>query len=81
MGMVPIPVISPLTVARSDEPVLEPPLPIARVDNSTGGTGGDADESYSPREQEPSPSPISSDAEAQTTVADSHPTHHISYFA
>ena len=32
MGMVPIPVISPLTLNRLEESVLEPPLPISRVD-------------------------------------------------
>jgi hypothetical protein len=79
--MVPIPAISPLTLPRSDEPVLEPPLPISRVENSAGDTGGGTDESSSPREQEPAPDAIPRDTEAQITVNDSSPTHHISYFA
>jgi hypothetical protein len=81
MGTVPIPAISPLTLPRSDEPVLGPPSPISHVENSAGGTGEEADESYSPREKEPAPDPIPSDTEAQITGNDSSPTHHISYFA
>jgi hypothetical protein len=81
MGTVPIPTISPLTVARTAEPVLEPPVPISRIENSSRGSGGDADESYSPKEQEPAPDPIPYDVESQITDGDLSPTHHISYFA
>lgn len=81
MGMVPIPVISPLTLARSEEPVLEPTLPIVRVENSAGEAGGGAEESYSPGEQEPAPDAVPADAEASATATDSCPTRHISYFA
>jgi hypothetical protein len=81
MGMVPIPAISLLPLPRSDEPVLEPSLPISRVENSAGGAGGDADESCSPREQEPAPDAIPGDAEAQTSITDSPLMHQISFFA
>jgi hypothetical protein len=81
MGTVPIPAISPLTLPRSHETVLRPPLPISRVENSAGGTGEEADESYSPREQDSGPDPIPNDVEAQITDKDSSPTRHISYFA
>ncbi len=81
MGMVPIPVISPLTLTRSDEPMLDPPLPISRVENSAGNTDRDADESYSPREQDPAPDPTPQDAEGQTSVSDSALIHPISFFA
>jgi hypothetical protein len=80
MGTVPIPAISPLTLPRSDEPLLEPSSPISRVENSAGSTREHADESYSPREQEPAPDPIPSDTEAQITDKDSSSAHHISYF-
>jgi len=78
MGTVPIPVISPLTVIRSDEPVLEPPLPISRVDAESSGTGGRADEGYSssqqgPHDQDPG------EAETQAAVA-LDPTHQVDLF-
>jgi hypothetical protein len=44
MGTVPIANISPLTLTRSDEPTLEPLLPIARIESPSAG----ADETYSP---------------------------------
>jgi hypothetical protein len=53
MGTVPIPGFSPLTLTRSDEPTLELPLPISRVDAESSNTGGHADEGYSPRTQAP----------------------------
>jgi hypothetical protein len=81
MGMVPIPVISPLTLPRSDEPVLEPLPPVSRVENSPGGSSEDADGSYSPAEQEAAPDPILRDAEPQSTDKEASPTRHISYFA
>jgi hypothetical protein len=54
MGMVPIAVISPQTLTRSEEPVLEPPCPISRVDTDSSNAGAEADEGYSPRQQSPS---------------------------
>jgi hypothetical protein len=79
MGMVPIPVISPLTITRLEEPVLEPPLPIYRVDAESSNTGGRADEGYSPSQQAPSQE---DPGEAETQpVAASDPTHQVNLFA
>ena len=39
MGMVPIPLISPLTLARVRGPVLGPPLPVSRVDPESSNAG------------------------------------------
>ena len=44
MGTVPIVNISPLTITQSDEPLLEPLVPVARIESPTAGT----DETYSP---------------------------------
>jgi hypothetical protein len=44
MGTVPIANISPLTLTRSDEPTLEPLLPVARIESPSAS----ADETYSP---------------------------------
>ena len=83
MGTVPIPVISPLTIARSDDPVLEPPQPISRVETSAGNSGGNPDDAYSPTQPEspPDPSPTDTDAEAQPSPTDSDPAHQINLFA
>jgi hypothetical protein len=80
MGMVPIPIISPLTLRRLEEPVLEPPLPISRVDAESSGTGGRADEGYSPSQQAP---PHQDPNEAETPLADvaTGPTHQVNFFA
>ena len=79
MGMVPIPVISPLTLARSEEPMLEPPLPISRVDAEFSGSGDHTDEGYSPSQQAPS-HPDPSQAEPQPATA-SDATHQVNLFA
>jgi hypothetical protein len=95
MGMVPIPIISPLTLTRSDEPFLEPPLPISRVENSTEHTGGNSDETYAPSgersaadaettQSEPTPDQDSvdtEDPESQPSLTDSSPSHQINLFA
>ncbi|MGD0647223.1 MAG: hypothetical protein ABR971_04445 [Acidobacteriaceae bacterium] len=80
MGMVPIPVISPLTLTRLDEPVLEPPLPVSRVDAESSNTGGGADEGYHPSQQSP-PHPDPGDAETQAATVASDPTHQVNLFA
>jgi hypothetical protein len=86
MGTVPIPVISPLIIARSDDPVLEPPQPISRVEPSSGNSGGNPDDAYSPTHPESSPDSIppdssTIDAEAQPSPTDSDPAHQINLFA
>jgi hypothetical protein len=78
--MVPIPVISPLTLTRLEEPVLEPPLPISRVDAESANTGAGADEGYSPSQQAP-PHQDHSEAETQPAVVASDPTHKVNLFA
>ncbi len=80
MGMVPIPVISPLTFTRLDEPVLEPPLPTSRVDAESANTGGRADEGYSPSQQSP-PDQEQCEAETQHAAVASDPTHQVNLFA
>ena len=80
MGMVPIPVISPLTLIRSDEPLLEPPLPISRVDAESSSTGGRADEGYSPGQQAP-PDQDPCETETQRAALASDPTHLVNLFA
>ena len=81
MGTVPIPVISPLTIARSDDPVLEPPQPISRVETSSGNSGGNPDDAYSPTQPESPPDASPTDAEAPTSSTDSDPAHQINLFA
>lgn len=44
MGTVPVVNISPLTITRSEEPVLEPLVPVARIESPSAST----DETYSP---------------------------------
>jgi len=78
MGMVPIPVISPLTLTRLEETMLEPALPISRVDAEPSNTGGTADEGYSPSQQPP---PDQDPGEAETQPAASDPTHQVNLFA
>ena len=80
MGMVPIPVISPLTLIRSEEPVLEPPLPVSRVDAESSSTGGRADEGYSPSQQAP-PDQDPGEAETPQGAVASDPTHQVNLFA
>ena len=79
MGMVPIPVISPLTLARSEEPMLEPPLPISRVDAESSGSGDHTDEGYSPSQHSP-PHPNPDEVETQPAAA-SDPAHQVNLFA
>lgn len=90
-GTVPISNISPLTVSRAEESVLEPPSPIYRVENSSGQSGGKDDEAYSPSKEraaaeaetmlpEPVLSQDSVDAEAQASSADAA-AHQINLFA
>jgi hypothetical protein len=86
MGTVPIPVLSPLTIARSDDPVFEPPQPISRVEPSLGNSGGNPEDAYSPTQPESPPDASSPDsrpidAEAQPSAADSDPAHQINLFA
>ncbi len=79
MGMVPIPIISPLTLTRVEEPVLEPPLPISRVDPESSNTGAGADEGYSPSQHAP-PSQDADEAEIQPAAVPD-PTHQVNLFA
>jgi hypothetical protein len=79
MGMVPIAVISPLTLTRSDEPVLEPPLPVSRVDPDSSNTGAGADEGYSPSQQ--SPCRQHPDAPEPQPAATPDPAHQVNLFA
>jgi hypothetical protein len=80
MGTVPIPGFSPLTLTRSDEPTLELPLPISRVDAESSNTGGHADEGYSPRKQAP-PHRDPNTTETQPATTASDPTHQVNLFA
>jgi hypothetical protein len=80
MGMVPIPVISPLTFTRSEEPMLEPPIPISRVDPESSSSGDHTDEGYSPSQQA-TPHPDPSPAEHQPAAAASDPAHQVNLFA
>ncbi len=79
MGMIPILVISPLALARQEEPVLEPPLPIFRVDSGSSNTGGHADEDYSPSRQA-APHQDPDETETEPAVP-SDPTHQVNLFA
>ena len=80
MGTVPIPGFSPLTLTRSDEPTLEPPLPISRVDAESSNTGGHADEGYSPSQQAlPHRDPNTTETQPATIASD--PTHQVNLFA
>lgn len=81
MGMVPIPVISPLTFTRPDEPVLEPTLPISRVQPESLGTGEQPDEGYSPSNEDSQPEENPREAETQSCPAGVDPTHAVNIFA
>jgi hypothetical protein len=79
MGMVPIPIISPLTVTRFEEPVLEPPFPVSRTDPESSNAGAGADEGYSPSHQTP-PHQNPDEVETQPAAAPD-PTHQVNLFA
>ena len=79
MGMVPIPVISSLTLTRFEEPVLEPPLPISRVNAESSNNGAGDDEGYSPSQHSP-PHPNPEEVETQPAAA-SDPAHQVNLFA
>jgi hypothetical protein len=81
MGMVPILVISPLTVTRPDDPVLEPPLPVARVNAEAANTGGNADEGYSSSQGHTQPEQDPDLAELQQSANGSESTHQVNLFA
>jgi hypothetical protein len=78
--MVPVQVISPVTITRLDEPTLEPPFPTSRVDPESSNTGAGADEGYSPSQQ---PLAHQNAAEAETEPAATTPdtTHQVNLFA
>ena len=80
MGMVPIPVVSPLTLTRFEEPVLEPPLPVFRIDPESTSAGGGGNEGYSPS-QHPAPDQDPGEAEVQPGAVASDPTHEVNLFA
>ncbi len=79
MGMVPIPGISPLTLNRPEESVLEPSLPVSRVDADSSNARGHADEGYSPSQQSPAQQD-SGETESQP-AATPDPTHELNIFA
>ena len=81
MGMVPIPVISPLTVTRSDEPALEPTLPISSVQSASGNTGQQPDDGYSPSNEQSQPEENPRGTESQPRPAGADPTHAVNVFA
>ncbi len=81
MGMVPIPVISALTLTRSEEPFLEPPLPVDRVQPESFNTGEQRDETYSPsHDQAPHDEPPR-EPETNPAPAESDPNHAVNVFA
>ncbi len=79
MGMVPIPVLSPLTFSTSDDPVLEPSLPIGRVNLDSADTG-DHPDGGSPR-QDGSPDDGPVETEIQPTPDSRDTLHQVSFFA
>jgi hypothetical protein len=60
--------------------MLEPTLPISRVDAESANTGGRADEGYSPSQQAP-PDQDPGEADPQSSVTVSDPTHQVNIFA
>jgi hypothetical protein len=81
MGMVPIPVISALTFTQSDEPVLEPTLPISRVQPESVDSGEQPEEGYSPSNEASQPEEKPRGAETQSCPARVDPTHAVNIFA
>lgn len=79
MGMVPIPVITPLTLSRSNEPVLEPTVPVSRLQLELTGAGEQAQEGYSPSQQHPPPKDAPHKAEPDPPPTD--PDHELNLFA
>lgn len=81
MGMVPIPAIPPLTLARAEEPVLKPAVPIARLTLNSSNSRQDADETYTPSEEQ---SAQQEGAESQPESEPATPpdsTHKVNIFA
>ncbi len=88
MGMCPIPDLLPLSFARAEEPVLEPTLPVARLEDPSGQNQTPG-ESYSPSHQQssahtqeadpPRPAPTTSDPEP--SPSDPGPPHQVNLFA
>jgi hypothetical protein len=79
MGMVPIPNISPLTIPRFEEPVLEPPFPVSRIDPESSNTGAGADEGYSPSHHAtPHQNPDTPETQPHTAP---DPDHQVNFFA
>ena len=81
MGMVPIPVISALTLSRPEEPFLEPPLPVDRVQPESFNTGEQRDETYSPRHDQSPPDEPPRESEAQSSPIEPDPHHTVNVFA
>ena len=79
MGTFPVPVISPLTVAQSDEPLVAPTVAIPRVDPEPADTDGQSDEGYSSSNQEAAPD-LQPD-EADEKPAPNNPDHRLNIFA
>jgi hypothetical protein len=79
MGMVPIPIISPLTLSRSEEPVLGPTLPIFRAHEQSSNDGETPEERYSPSQHHPPPVPAPRKTEPESPTA--CPGHELNLFA
>ena len=80
MGMVPVAVISPLTVPRSDEPRLEPTIATVRV-QQRAGNAGDQDDGYSPSHQQPPPELVPGKPDATSPLEEPDPDHEVNVFA
>jgi hypothetical protein len=83
MGTVPVPAITPtpLTITRSDEPVLGPTPPISSIQLEFADTGEKADEGSSPHEERANASEVHPDAETESSSTNSDPTHSVNVFA
>ena len=81
MGMVPVPVISPLTISRSDGPALEPTVPISRIQLEFSDVGEWAGEGDSPDEAHAKPGEVKREGETESLPTGSDPTHNVNVFA
>jgi hypothetical protein len=79
--MFPIPIISPLTFTRSDEPCLEPTAAISRVSSESTSAEGEPDEEYSPSQQQSSADVTSDEPEAKPSPDAPDFSHQLNTFA
>jgi hypothetical protein len=81
MGTVPIPNIEGLSVTRTEDPVIEPPPPVSRVEAASRNPSGSRDQAAARRPSESSPDASPIDAETESSPTEEDQAHQIDLFA